>query len=236
MDTKVIIGLTALFSAASGAFVGFKVATKRAEEAFDGMLREELAAAAEIYKRVNKVGDFATPESAAETLVGEAATALVDYGTKLIPGEKVVITSDGITVPLDTLVEEKDEEPDPTPTAEEEEETYNAWDEAPEAFPITEEDYMSNDSAYDQVSVTYYEGDSVVAEHDKPLADVDRCVGIGNLATYGDENVIYVRNDRLRTDYEIAKSTGKFSHEVLGFEHSDEIFSRSRRRRVLADE
>lgn len=247
MDQKVIITATAGFSALAGAFVGWKLAMDKAAKVFDELLAVELKAAAEFYKQVHKAEEFSTPESAAQTLVADAAEAVVNYGGRFTPAE-VELDPDGVRIikdvklnsfgPVAAMQNEIPVAPD-----EESEETHNIWADAPEAYLITQDEFVANDTEWEQVSATYYELDSVVTDdEDKPLADVDRCVGIGNLAQYGDNHIIYVRNDRLEKDYMIAKSTGSYSHEVLGLpgpdelEHSDSSFERMPRRRHLRDD
>jgi hypothetical protein len=237
MDQKVIIGATAGISACIGAFAGWNLAMKKAEKVFDELLSYELKEAAKFYEKINKVGDFATPEAAAQTLVGEAAEAVVNYSGKFVPVEDVELTPDGVLI--------KNEE---APVAPPEEQEHNIWADAPDAYLISSDEFNANETEYEQISATYYEGDSVVTDdEDKPLADVDRCVGIGNLAQYGDGHIIYVRNDRLSKDYMIAKSTGSYAKEVLGLDgleeesddelqHSDGGFQRMPRRRHLRDD
>lgn len=100
------------------------------------------------------------------------------------------------------------------------------------AFPylISTEEFLLNEPENEQVTLTYYAGDDVLAdEREQPIRETDTSVGDDNLTMFGtpgslsdDPNVIHVRNERSEVDFEIVKSEGKFSEEVLGFlEHSD---------------
>lgn len=100
-------------------------------------------------------------------------------------------------------------------------------------YVIHKDEYTQNEKEYEQATLTYYEGDDVLAAHDDSVIDdQDETVGVENLGKFGhgsgDPLVVHVRNDRLGIDYEIVKSNGTFSQEVHGFRHSDEPAKRSR--------
>lgn len=107
-------------------------------------------------------------------------------------------------------------------------------------YVVTLDEFYENEQEHTQHSVTYYEGDEVLAdERDQVIEDIS-LIGKDNLAfghLSNDPNVVYVRNDQKKMDFEIARSEGKYAHEVLGFEHSDEPFDRRRRvRRFRGDD
>lgn len=122
-------------------------------------------------------------------------------------------------------------------------EAIDTWDYAvevksrdPEVPYVIHKDEMSqNEKEYEQSSLTYYEDDDVLAdERDEPITDQDEIVGVHNLGKFGhgsnDPNIVYVRNDRLGVDYEIARSKGSFAEEVHGFiKHMDVRVRKSRR-------
>lgn len=59
---------------------------------------------------------------------------------------------------------------------------------------------------YEKISLTYYSGNKILAdENDEPVEDVDEIVGIDSLDRFGEyeEDSVFVRNDRLKCDYEI---------------------------------
>lgn len=68
---------------------------------------------------------------------------------------------------------------------------------APEEFDEFED--------YDVHSLTYYADGVLVNEHGEPIDDVDEVVGLESLDTFGmyETDSVYVRNERLKTDYEI---------------------------------
>lgn len=94
----------------------------------------------------------------------------------------------------------------------------------PHIIPNTH--FWEGEDGYNQVVLTYYEGDNTLADERDDILDApDSVVGMANLKfghMSADENVVYVRNTRLGTDYEICRSFGKYSVEVGG-EPADEV-------------
>jgi hypothetical protein len=76
---------------------------------------------------------------------------------------------------------------------------------------------------YEQVQLTYYDEDDTLADsQDVPIDAVEQAVGRANLERFGhgsnDESVVYVRNEAIATDFEIVKTDGSYSREVLGID------------------
>lgn len=90
---------------------------------------------------------------------------------------------------------------------------------------------------FDEVTLTYYQGDDVLCDqHDKPVDDHDMVVGLENLDKFGhgsgDPNIVYIRNEALSIDVEVVKSEKTYAEEVHGFKHEDT----PRRRRTRPEE
>lgn len=112
-----------------------------------------------------------------------------------------------------------------------------------EPFIIHRDEFFQNDDEeYDQTTITYYAGDDVLCdERDEVLEPRDHIVGAANLAMFGtghgsgDPNVLYIRNPRTFSDFEVVLNDGKYSEDALGFiQHS--MFERNRRRQRFDDE
>ena len=93
-------------------------------------------------------------------------------------------------------------------------------------FIITLDEFNENEDDFEQVTLTYYEGDEVlVDERDQVVSDELNTVGPDALIRFGhgskDKNVVYVQNNRLTLQIEVLKSEGKYAEEVLGFRHED---------------
>lgn len=179
----------------------------------------------------------------------EAASITQKYAG-IEPSEERIIevkTEDGRTVKIDLdqqetareIVNAFSEGDDPTAPK-------NGWDYETEVarrsaevpYVISEEEFFENADEKEQVSFTYFEGDGVlVDEQDKPVGDddhVNSLVGADNLLRFGqgtkDKNMVHVRNDKLDMEFEIARSKGKYSVEVLGFDDEDSLQHSGRRR------
>ena len=125
---------------------------------------------------------------------------------------------------------------DPTTLAEVYEEVVEEQEYISEAMPdqptdkpyvISWEEFAGAAREYDQDTLTYFEGDDVLSDgRDAVVDDVDNIVGAANLLRFGDQsrdnNIVYIRNDKLGLDFEIVRSKGNYAKEVLGFiEHSE---------------
>lgn len=72
---------------------------------------------------------------------------------------------------------------------------------------------------YETVSLTYYSDGILADDADNIIEDVDDTVGKGSLETFGEyeDDSVFVRNERLKCDYEILLDTRKYS-DVVGDE------------------
>lgn len=89
-----------------------------------------------------------------------------------------------------------------------------------EIYLITVEDFLQNEREWAQSNLNYYTGDDVLADdRDDVVENRDDIIGVGNLR-FGegskDQNIVYIRNERLQLDIEVVKNRGKFVEEALG--------------------
>ena len=103
-----------------------------------------------------------------------------------------------------------------------------------EPYVISRLEFEDNLADYDQISLTYYDGDDTLCDDDdKRVPDIDRVIGQRNLEYFGhasdDERVVYIRNERFGTDYEVFKNDGEYTVTVLGL--SDEDLGREPRKK-----
>lgn len=78
-------------------------------------------------------------------------------------------------------------------------------------YVIPPEEFGETD--YETVSLTYYADKILTDDMDELVEDVDAMVGYESLTHFGEyeEDSVFVRNDRLETDYEILLDTRNFS-------------------------
>jgi len=231
-----VVGV-ATIAAAAGFVSGYLYAQNRLGEKFDERVAEEVAAAHKVYKIV-RGQEFATPEEAAMYYADKKAQEAVREYQGVEPKPEVVGTMErqppavyerartwtpGIA-PGEIPQERKnnifdDAQPD-TVDFDYSEEERNRTEEAP--YIIAKHEYDENDEHFNQVTLTYYEGDGVLAdERDDKIDDIDEMVGNDNIPRFGhrsnDNNVLYVRNHQFGLDIEIVRDQRKYSELVLGF-------------------
>lgn len=103
------------------------------------------------------------------------------------------------------------------------------WDRNPN-FPyvITEEEFMQDEENYSKISVKYYDKDSsLVDDRDQYIPNADSIVGDDNMEQFGigtdSPDIVYVRNDRLESDFEVTREHANYSIDILGFEPDEDI-------------
>lgn len=219
-DIRVLVVGAALGGILIGFAGGFELAKRRLKTKYEKLAEKEIAEARAFYNRLNK--EVATPQEAVEVvspLVGEAADAMLRYQGQSVTEED---TEPDVTVDVNVNVFTENE---PDEVFDLEREKLNRTSKAP--YIISHEEFLEAEPEYNQVTLTYYEGDdTLVDEKDDPIPIPDDIVGEESLQRFGygsdSSRSVYVRNDRLALDFEVVKSDGKFAHEVLGLQHSDE--------------
>lgn len=88
-------------------------------------------------------------------------------------------------------------------------------------FIISDYDYYNNGSNdYEKATLIYYEGDDTLAdERDEIVDDVRGTIGTNDPDELFDQDdrYVYVRNNRLGTDYEIERVEGSYQEAVYGY-------------------
>ena len=77
-------------------------------------------------------------------------------------------------------------------------------------------DEFEKDNGYSAIDLTYYSGDGVLADdEDEIIEDIEGTVGKDFMNHFGDyeDDSVFIRNDNLKTDYEILKDNRSF-HEI----------------------
>ena len=76
---------------------------------------------------------------------------------------------------------------------------------------------------YEPHTLTWYADGILADDTDEIIDDIDGTVGLDNLDHFGenpdDPDTIYVRNDKLQSDYEILKDNGTYAEIVGVYEH-----------------
>lgn len=243
-NQRVVIGFVS--GASVGALFGYQLAIKKLRLAYDQAIEAELQKTREYFQTARKeaYGDPDAANSAEatdpelalakkileddqdeDTVTLEAAKEmLLDYGgdsplSKPVVTEEWVNQGKGMNVASPIVTPEQGLVAD-AKTEENAQEGETEMAEGP--FMISEDAFMAGELDYDQVTVTWYRGDEVLAdEQDQPVERVEKLVGRKNLDRFGDgtiedPNIIYVRCPEYSMDVEVALSEGKYAKEVMG--------------------
>lgn len=248
-NNPVTLALVGVAGLAAGGAGGYFLAKRLLRKYYSDLAEVEIAQAKEFYAGVYKTdadGAVLTPMEVLAERHGPAAAA---DALRSYQGRKVtetILEKDEMESDLDeqdeaavTRLEESArarhqemvEEPSEMrnvfldPSFDYEEEVKLRTEDKP--YIITHDEYFAAEKDYDTSSLTYYEQDDTLAdEQDKPIREVDEIIGTDHLVRFGtasgDRNIVYVRNDRLETDYEVVKSGGSYVEEVLGMLENDE--------------
>lgn len=184
----------------AGATVGAATAWVCLRKRYEQIAQEEIdsvkAAFAEkkpVFTNENRIDEQAENQHKAD--IAKLKPDLVDYAAKLQEEGYVNYTEHS-----KKNTEEKKEEPMPdTP------------------YVISPDEFGATDN-YTQISLVYYDGDEVLAdEEDEIVEDIAGTVGENFAEHFGEyeDDSVFIRNDRLRCDYEICKDNRSFA-DVTG--------------------
>lgn len=184
----------------AGATVGAATAWVCLKKRYEQIAQEEIdsvkAAFAEkkpVFTNENRIDEQAENQHKAD--IAKLKPDLVDYAAKLQEEGYVNYTEHS-----KKNTEEKKEEPMlDTP------------------YVISPDEFGATDN-YAQISLVYYDGDEVLAdEEDEIVEDIAGTVGEDFAEHFGEyeDDSVFVRNDRLRCDYEICKDNRSFA-DVTG--------------------
>lgn len=185
------LGVIFAFSlgAGAGAFVTWKVLKKK----YDQQLQEDVEVFREVYT------NRPIPENREENLYSEDSAE----DTADEPKHSTKSEDDAFQM----LLKKYDRKSE----AKEEDE----YGEKPYVIPPEEFDTLDD---YDVVSYTYYADGVLVDDDHKVVTDmmIDKCIGRDSLKSFGmyEDDSVFVRNDRLKIDYEILADVRKFSDVI----------------------
>jgi hypothetical protein len=91
-------------------------------------------------------------------------------------------------------------------------------EEVPYVVSISE--WNNDEEDFDKITVRYFEDDNTVVEELRTEPLPIESVGEANLLRFGigsqDENIVYVRNEMLKIDFEVIRDEGSYTESVMG--------------------
>ena len=232
--TVVVTGVVGLLVGLSaGTYAGWKYAERRLTTRFEEHLVREIADTKAYLARVHKT-DFQSPGDAVAALVSSEAVVAAAEAQNEYVGAPIPETREFAVVVRKSIEQNVFDEArsDDDPDFDYEHELL--WREQNPGIPyvVSQEEFMQNEGDNQQSTLTFFTGDEVLLdERDAPIPDVKATLG-PHLDKFGygasQSNLLYIRNPKMGMDFEVVKSDGKYAHEVLGLQHSNE----PRRRKV----
>lgn len=248
-----------LVGAAVGFYAGYRYGDKTGREAVWLVAEDEILRTEDEVKRRYKLGEYSEPAEYFDNEGEKVLTVPEGVDPKDLVKLQEHINNGGYAMQSDapTLVEYAREDVelvtnvfasgiDPRKLAEElhedieDEEPFTGnpnWAD-PEPLIITELEYFNDEEDYEKLSVSWYPGDRVLCDSkEQPIPDVESAVGINNLNHLGvEKTTLYVRNHRLKMDFEIAGEIGSYRETVLGVDPPEMERTARRRPRNPRDE
>lgn len=92
-------------------------------------------------------------------------------------------------------------------------------------YILHKDEFFNEEMGFRQTVVTYYAGDDIMAdEQETPIYNYTQLMGPLKWGHgSGDPNVVYIRNEKTRQEWEVVLHTGRFEVEVLGNEYVKEL-------------
>lgn len=221
----------ATLGAGVGLVIGYKIAEKRLGARFEERLETETAGMKEFYTNVKQKYD--SPEEAAAALIPESEENPDDPRVKKMRTQynKIVKGEE-----YDGLSEFEERQEDEPPAADAKVVSRNVFDDQNIDGPyiITQDEFMANETGYEQATLTYYEkGDTVADTRDDIIDNVDAVLGKTFATAFGegssDPNTVHVRNEKLQMEFEVVRSERSFDEDVLGISSDEAPHRRVRR-------
>ncbi|RKJ92318.1 hypothetical protein D7Y41_15445 [Anaerotruncus sp. 1XD22-93] len=187
-----------------GAAVGSIVTWQYTRKKYEQIAQEEIDSVKEIFSRRELAADveIVTPEpQTAKVGKPEEKPDITEYAARL--------EREGYTNYSNVSAGEKKEE-------------QEAMEMKP--YVISPEEFGEFED-YERISLSYYADQILADEDDEKVEDVDNVVGLESLTHFGEfeDDSVFVRNDRLKCDYEILLDQRTYSDVIKQRPHQTEV-------------
>ena len=187
-----------------GAAVGSVATWQYVKKKYEQIAQEEIDSVKEIFSRRESATDveIVTPEpQTAKVGKPEEKPDITEYAARL--------EREGYTNYSNVSAGEKKEE-------------QEAMEMKP--YVISPEEFGEFED-YERISLSYYADQILADEDDEKVEDVDNVVGLESLAHFGEyeDDSVFVRNDRLKCDYEILLDQRTYSDVIKQRPHQTEV-------------
>lgn len=193
----------------AGAAVGSAATYKFVKTKYERISREEIDDVKEYFRKLNNNDEY-TDESEVEDC--DSSELENDEVEEVRPTHRIVGEKPDLAQYAELIAQYRAEE-----EAFENQNKQKGGDvdmEYDDPYVISPDDFDENNS-YDRIVLTYYADGFIVDDCDEVLDDDEIDVQIGrdwmnSFGEYGDDDVIHVRNEQSKTDYEIVRDPRKY--------------------------
>ena len=260
MDNKYMYGfIGVVLGAAAGAGIGWYISKKQYEAIMADEL-VQIKNHYDISARREKTGPYSKIEDLARQLREDNAKEYKEglkrlgysseeeaeedpkFDRKEFMQELGIISDDELIMdeaPISNDIPEQEDEDEDTP----DDGSWNAFDYShqnrdPEIpYVISYEEFSEEHLDFNKNTITWFDGDETLTdEREEVIPEVVSYVGEDALTRFGDgshdENIVYVRNERMGVDFEVVLNKGKYSVIVL---HKPEPKKRAPRKMKVTD-
>lgn len=211
-----------ILAGVAGFAVGYIVCKKQLEEKYMRIANEEAAAATQFYKmREASMGD----SDEQKKLEDAVSYAEKDVAETFETADAIIAEYQGVKYNEVVSKLEHVDQPKPPKVPMPSDHTKAIIRQRDESKPfiITDEEFLQGDANYEGYTLTWYAGDNVlVSQSDKVIEGKELEATIGSIENLqfgelsNDDHIVYIRSHILNMDFEVARSHGKYSVEVLG--------------------
>lgn len=212
MIRLVVIGVAGV---SAGAAAGFLFAKKK----YRALAEEEISSVKETYRLLRKEdyptpGDLVTLEEIPEQDYSEEYVQMVDdlgYSSdEDEPTEEVEVEVEVEEASVTVNIFEQANDPEETDIRDPE-----------KPYIISEQEFMDDEPDFDKITLEYWEEDDTLTDdRQSPIQNVEGTIGRDALRKFGhlsgNNDIVYVRNEKRSCDYEVARDSRAYTVEVLG--------------------
>lgn len=178
------------------------------KDKYEKLAQEEIDSVKRVFSKRNRdISEDVEDEKPEEPQTKPVDSTCVNY-------ERALNALDYTTYSAETPVKEEKQE---------EEETEEPMNDG-HPYVIPPEEFGMEDD-YDQISLTYFSDHILTDENNEIVEDVERVVGFDSLNHFGEyeDDSVFVRNDRLKCDYEILLDQRRYSDVLKTMPRRGEI-------------
>ena len=196
---------------AAGAAIGSVVTWKIVKTKYEQLAQEEIDSVKEVYsRRRTEVQKEEIKTNQEQTVHTNEKPNIIEYARML---EQLHYAQEHPDIPFKDIVDGQLERKEET--------AMNAMYDGPYVIPPDE---FGEEDGYEAVSLNYYADGVLTDDWDVPIKDVEGMVGEDSLKHFGEyeDDSVFVRNDKLKIDFEILADVRNFSDVMREKEESAE--------------